>query len=194
LLLVGTALADSVTLTGAGPANQGGVYVYPYTLNIDGSTYAAICDDYNHEVYIGENWTANIYNFSQYHSARFGSQGLQNYEEAAWLLSQIPSAGASEIGDINFAVWSIFTSGVPVQPKTNTVDGSAYWLTAATTAANNNFYGMNFSNYRIVTPTDSGTGSAQEYLIATAPEPSSLLMLGSGLIGIAGVVKRKLVS
>lgn len=53
---------------------------------------------------------------------------------------------------------------------------------------------MNFSDYRIVTPTDSGTGSAQEYLIATAPEPSSLLMLGSGLIGIAGVVKRKLVS
>ena len=148
LVLAGTAVADSVTLTGAGPANQGGVYVYPYTLNIDGTTFAAICDDYSHEVYVGESWTANIYSFSQYQSGRFGSEGLQNYEEAAWLLSQIPSAGASEVGDINFAVWSIFTSGVPVQPKTGTLDGSAYWLTQAMTAANNNFYGMNFSNYR----------------------------------------------
>ncbi len=192
LLLVGTALADSVTLTGAGPANQGGVYVYPYTLNIDGTTFAAICDDYSHEVYVGESWTANIYSFSQYQSGRFGNEGLQNYEEAAWLLSQIPTAGASEVGDINFAVWSIFTSGVPVQPKTGTLDGSAYWLTQAMTAANNNFYGMNFSNYEIVTPTDSGIGSAQEYLIRV-PEPSSMLMLGSGLIGFAGLVRKKLV-
>jgi hypothetical protein len=193
LLLAGTAFADSVTLTAAGPANQGGVYVYPYTLNIDGTTYAGICDDYNHEVYVGENWTANIYSFSQYQSGRFGSEGLQNYEEAAWLLSQIPTAGASEVGDINFAVWSLFTSGVPVQPKTSTLDGSAYWLTQATTAANNNFYGMNFSNYEIVTPTDSGTGSAQEYLIRV-PEPSSILMLGTGLLGFAGLLRKKLAS
>jgi PEP-CTERM motif len=191
LLLVGTALADSVTLTGAGPANQGGVYVYPYTLNINGTTYAAICDDYSHEVYVGENWTANIYTFQQLQSTRFGynnPNAQMQYDEAAWLLSQIPGAGASEVGDINFAVWSIFTSGVPVQPATGTLDGSAYWLGKA---ASQTFWDGEFANYRIVTPTDSGTGSAQEYLIRV-PEPSSMLMLGSGLIGFAGLMRKKL--
>lgn len=193
LLLAGTAFADSVTLTGAGPANQGGVYVYPYTLNIDGTSYAGICDDYNHEVHVGESWTANLYSLTPagMNFARFGTEGLQNYEEAAWLLSQIPSAGASEVGDINFAVWSIFTAGVPVQPKTSTLDGSAYWLAQASSAASNGFGGMSFDSYRIVTPTDSGTGSAQEYLIRV-PEPSSMLMLGSGLIGFAGLMRKKL--
>jgi hypothetical protein len=188
LLLAGTAVADSVTLTGAGPANQGGVYVYPYTLQIGDSTYAGICDDYWHEVYVGETWTANIYTFSQVSSARFGSQGLQNYEEAAWLLSQIGSASPSEVGDINFAVWSIFSSGVPAQSGPGLL-GSNYWLQLAEAQ---NFSNFDFSNYRIVTPTDSGTGSAQEYLIQV-PEPSSMLMLGTGLIGIAGLVKKKLV-
>ena len=194
LLIAGTAFADSVTLTGAGPANQGGVYVYPYTLQIGGSTYAAICDDYFHEVYVGETWNANIYALtpSGVSSARFGGQGIQNYEEAAWLLSQIPSAGASEVGDINFAIWSIFSTGVPVQPQTGTLDGSQYWLSAAANAAKNNFWGMNFSNYEIVTPTDSSAGSAQEYLIRV-PEPSSMLMLGTGLLGIAGLLRKKLV-
>jgi PEP-CTERM motif len=192
LLLAGTAFADSVTLTGAGPANQGGVYVYPYALQIGNSTYAGICDDYWHEVYVGETWTANIYTLSQYSSARFGSQGLQNYEEAAWLMSQIGSASPSEVGDINFAVWSIFSPNVPVQQPGNGLLGSQAWLAAATTAANNNFYGMDFSNFRIVTPTDSSPGSAQEYLIRV-PEPSSILMLGTGLIGFAGLVRKRLV-
>jgi hypothetical protein len=146
-------------------------------------------------VYVGENWTANLFTFQQLDSTRFGHNNpnaTTQYEEAAWLLSQIPSAGAGEVGDINFAVWSIFTDNVPVQPQTSTLDGSAYWLTQATTAANNNFYGMNFSNYEIVTPTDNGTGSAQEYLISV-PEPSSMLMLGTGLIGIVGAARKKLV-
>jgi PEP-CTERM motif len=189
LILAGTAFADSVTLTGAGPANQGGVYVYPYTLQIGNSSFAGICDDYFHEVYVGETWNANIYTFSQYTSGRFGSEGLQNYEEAAWLLSLIPSVNPKEVGDINFAVWSIFSTGVPVQAAGNGLLGSNYWLQLAEAQ---NFSNFDFSNYRIVTPTDSGTGSAQEYLIRV-PEPSSILMLGTGLIGFAGLLRKKLV-
>ena len=192
MLLVGTALADSVTLTAAGPANQGGVYVYPYTLHIGSTTYAGICDDYNHEVWVGENWTANIFTFQQLDSTRFGHNNPNaqtQYDEAAWLLSQIPSAGVNEIGDINFAVWSIFSNNVPVQPAANGLLGSQYWLTRA---ASQTFWDGEFANYRIVTPTDSGTGSAQEYLIQV-PEPSSMLMLASGLIGFAGLVRKKLV-
>ncbi|HLH06461.1 MAG TPA: PEP-CTERM sorting domain-containing protein [Terriglobales bacterium] len=192
LTLAGTSLADTVTLTGAGPANQGGVYVYPYTLNINGTSYAGICDDYSHEVYIGESWTANIYTMGQYLQARFGTQtnAGTEYNEAAWLFSQIGSAPSSEVGDINFAIWSLFTPSTPVQPVTGTLLGSQYWLNVAGKQA---FTPGEFDNYRIVTPVATGPSSPQEYLI-TVPEPSSLLMLGSGLIGLAGLFKKKFLS
>ena len=58
------------------------------------------------------------------------------------------------------------------------------------------------SNFLVVVNTSSNTGIGQPYTITvqgflddqftSTPEPSSLLLLGSGALGIAGLVRRKL--
>src|ERR1700689_931072 len=62
------AFADSVTitLTGAGPANDGPDYVLPYQLTIDGQgPYDADCYDFFDNLNLGQSWQANELSLNQ---------------------------------------------------------------------------------------------------------------------------------
>src|ERR1700676_4440951 len=101
-LCAASAKADSatVTLTGVNGNYVGNVYTSPYfgtiTDNNTGVTTTGVpivCDDFTHNVYMGEQWSANISTFANPTSLRF-SQGttagqqaatIQLYDEAAYL-------------------------------------------------------------------------------------------------------------
>jgi hypothetical protein len=185
-----------VTLTGVGGASQGGVYVAPYLLSFNGGqSLEAICDDYTHEVYIGESWTGTIETFASLTGSRNGPAMFQQYAETAWLFTQFLS-NPSNAGDINFAIWALFS---PTQTEANTsgwTAGAQNDLTAAQQWFNQNCStstdtckGINLANFEIVTPTDLSATGPQEYLIMT-PEPSSVVLLGIGLI-LIGIAWRK---
>lgn len=193
LLVVGfstAAFADPVTINLAGPINSStnpvvnSVYVGPYAGTINGSSVLLTCDDYNHEVSVGQVWTANISTFTDLSHTRFWNalnpaQSLKNYEMAAWLTAQMFSNPKSSWGDISFAIWKIFAGNTP------TTGNSSYWLSLAS----QNYQNFDYSNFKIYTPTDSSAASAQEYIVM-APEPAGILLLGIGLLGLF-FVRRK---
>lgn len=188
VLLAPSAMADgtevTVTLTGVSGGVQGGVYTSPYFATVGGETNVGIvCDDYNHEVTMGETWTAYEYNFSNLSGVRFQGANpaatLQLYDEAAWLITQL-AANPSDSGDISFAIWAIFSPNVLTTP--GYLDGNAAWW--LNQAENQTYHSGEFSNFLILTPTDPGPDSAQEYLVMT-PEPGSILLLGVGIIALA---------
>jgi len=192
-LMAPSALADgtevTMTLTGVSGGEQGGVYTSPYFATIGSTTNVGIvCDDYNHEVYMGETWTAYEYNFSDLGSARFqgANSGAtqQMYDEAAWLITQL-AANPSDSGDISFAIWAIFSPNVLTTPG-YTDGNAAWWLNQA---QNQKFYANEFSSFLIFTPTNSGADSAQEYLVMT-PEPGSVLLFCSGILALAFYSRR----
>ena len=181
ILAAPMAKADGVqvTLTGVSGGSANGVDTSPYYGTVDGvKGLAIVCDDYWHEVYIGETWTATENTFSTLSNARFqgadAAATLLMYEEAAFLVQQL-AGNPGSTADISFAIWSIFSQGVP------STGNSAWWVTYA---QNQNYYAGEFSNFIILTPTDSSAQSAQEYLVNT-PEPASIMLLGSGLIALA---------
>ncbi|HEX5482371.1 MAG TPA: PEP-CTERM sorting domain-containing protein [Terriglobia bacterium] len=186
LALVGatatSVFANTVTvkLTGVNGAAQGGVYVDPYSGTINGSSpLTLVCDDFAHETRIGESWTATVSDFSDLSSARFqqGSAAatLRSYDEAAYLYNALLSH-PSEYGDISFAIWGLFTPSA--QHSSGFTSNSAFWLGQAESQV---FTPGEFSNFIVLTPTNSRANSAQEFITAT-PEPGTMVLMITGLI------------
>ena len=177
----------SVQLTGAGGAVYGlgsnyadGEYLMPYYVTVNGATpIAVICDDFNHTVSIGDQWTATVSTFNNLSLTRFGTADATQYHEAMWIASQISSnSSLADIAGAQFAIWALFSSNTPMVP------GEAQWMSLAANASANNYWGMNFSNWEILTPLNPT--SPQEYFFEV-PEPSILLDLTMALLIFAGL-------
>jgi len=87
---------------------------------------------------------------------------------------------------MNYAVWHIFYSGAPLEQN------AQYWLNAAQQEAAQGFPGVDFTQVEILTPTnqyDPDPNGPQELLTlvaSSAPEPGTLILLGTGLVGLLG--------
>jgi hypothetical protein len=191
-----------ITLNNAGSNVMGGVYVgaYNFTLTI-GSKHVPvklICDDFNSEVYIGEKWRVKTSTFPSLSNVKWPNQKI-NYAKVGWLVLQMNSPAnrnnAITVGNIQWAIWDIFTPGVSnhnpyghlsMLNKTNI----NHWLTLAQT----NYASGNYSSLVIYTPIRNSQpayyGTPQEYFgvgtpVAPTPEPSTLLLFGTGIAALA---------
>lgn len=189
---------------------QNGVYVAPYYLNVSGNGDASqniqpgsltvICNDYTHDVTLGESWTAQINDLTSSGLAQMRFDSMPNaqrlYEEAGWLAMQTGLWGGTQqsssmIGEYNWAIWSLFDPSL-------TIDSTAQGLVAQAQkyAPNDLSY---YAYVRILSPVAHTNGtpwtdstSPQEYItIVAAPEPSSIALLGAGFAAIVFRFRKK---
>jgi len=190
--IAGTSSANLVDMTFNSPngISQGGVYVGPYNFTVAGQFAKLVCNDFASEISAGEQWQANVYNFSDLSQAKFASDGVLAYEQAAWIYEQ-GLLNPNQWGDIHYALWAVFNP-TPVEASSGWTTGAAAWLSAA---EHQTFTANEFAGIEVYTPTQlSGPGAPQEFFggtptVAAVPEPGVGSLLGLGALGV--VVMRR---
>ncbi len=136
-------------------------------------------------------------------------QATTIYSQAAWLVSQyanyyqatITPKDSANIANIQATIWDLFPvpSGSSAPPSPNscpatvcgTLVASNYWATQDAA----NYSSINPNYFSIITDTrdtqsnSNYNQSAQEFIIYSTPEPGSLMLTMSGLVGLLGFTR-----
>jgi hypothetical protein len=180
---------DTVYFNGHYAFGDHGVGIPPYEGTLNGKAADFYCVDFTHDITAGMTWTVYGLNLTSKVSA-FGSTLLKNkteYLEMAWLITQMEAATTQTMkAEYQWAVWS-FTGGVTPSSYSESVSTFTH---EALTAVDD---GYNGKGWEILTPTGA---HGQEFLVdpplvSSTPEPSSMLLFGTGLIGLSFAIRKK---
>jgi len=159
--------------------NYWGVASYPYNISVNGGANQwMMCIGYYEHIEGWETWQANVVSVGSLDAATHPLE----YEAAFLFEMAVADHGADP--NINAAAWFLFEGAPGLSAEAQALVA----LAQSQTFTNGEFADVLL--YSAIPGTENGNlGTAQDFLSST-PEPGTLMLFGSGMIGLAGVLRR----
>ncbi len=183
---------DQLQLVSSGPYSPFGTYSARLLQSPGLPVIDLWCVDFNHH-FINNGFVdvtrfdASAADFNA--RTRFGYASLDNYKKAAYLTQFFAGLTvAASVQDLHYAIWHVLN---PSQPTTGR-PGEAFWVSKL---SNGQYASINMQHWFVLSDPNMTagrtfqTGGGQEFLVTAAPEPSAILLVSTGLLGIVGLAK-----
>jgi hypothetical protein len=186
LQFTGTATSTTLTIHDTTLGTVTG-YIDPYLGKLNGVPITMFCVDPDHDVHLNDIWQVYV---TTAPTSNWTSTFLNNgntYGQMAYLATlMMATNNVSERQAIQTVIWHLADNSLTATIPSSV--NATWWNNELTLLSNDAAAHPMTGGFEILT---DKAGVKQEYLVLT-PEPSTLLLLGSGLIGALGPLRKKL--